>query len=65
MVHVWCLLTYTSRKNEREELAKRYVAFDLFGLLREAVSVCEGAQHCMLQFALSTPLLNEGQAHKY
>jgi hypothetical protein len=35
------------RKNERDELAKRYLKFDLSRLVEEAVNVCKGARHCM------------------
>ncbi|KAH7408181.1 phosphotransferase enzyme family protein [Phaeosphaeria sp. MPI-PUGE-AT-0046c] len=34
-------------RNEEEELAKRYLKFDLPHLLKEAVNVCKGAQHCI------------------
>ncbi|KAF9736412.1 hypothetical protein PMIN07_008230 [Paraphaeosphaeria minitans] len=33
-------------KNERDELAKRYLEFNLPHLVEEAVRVCKGARHC-------------------
>ncbi|KAF1921809.1 phosphotransferase enzyme family protein [Ampelomyces quisqualis] len=44
------LYRYTRQRwlmNEQEELAKRYLRFDLPQLLKEAVAVCKGAQHCI------------------
>jgi hypothetical protein len=50
------------RKNEQEELAKRYLKFDLPHLLQEAVGACKGARHCLsldLMMCVATKLANK------
>lgn len=39
-----------SRSNEENELEKRYLRFNLKGLLEIAIYVCDGAQDCIFRF---------------